>query len=562
MASKQQADPCGGLRHRKMVTEIDLASPTMEPISQELKEGPTLRETEVHFGQSSTVSPSRAKPNGAAMHVDRQGFKETSLTEPLLAGSDTGSSDEEMGSSTALVRSSSPDVVVKLVDEAWWQIALQVFIPYLIAGFGMVGAGIVLDVVQHYEVFMEVTEIFILVPALLGLKGNLEMTLASRLSTQANLGHMDTSKEQWSMIAGNLALTQVQAIVVGFLASLAAMMFGWIPAGKFSLPHAFLLCTSSVLTASFASLVLGTIMIMVVVFSRKCNINPDNVATPIAASLGDLTTLILLSSISSLLYHTLESHFWLSPVLLVIFLGLVPLWCVISHRNSYVNEVLYNGWSPVIGAMIISSIGGVILDSTVTTYDGIAVFQPVINGVGGNLVAVQASRQSTALHFTAEPGELPHDAIHGCPNPWRIFFAKDIGSRTARVLMFMVVPGHLVFMYTIYYMRAGHTSITPIFALVYLTAALIQVAILLYMSGWIVHYLWKKSKDPDNFSIPYLTAMGDLLGTGLLALAFHILYLIHDPSVVAVVSVDHSNVTADSWINTTTSATNTTTLAT
>jgi solute carrier family 41 len=32
-------------------------------------------------------------------------------------------------------------------------------------------------------VFINVTELFILVPALLGLKGNLEMTLASRLST-------------------------------------------------------------------------------------------------------------------------------------------------------------------------------------------------------------------------------------------------------------------------------------------------------------------------------------------------------------------------------------------
>lgn len=36
---------------------------------------------------------------------------------------------------------------------------------------------------QHWPVFKEVTEVFILVPALLGLKGNLEMTLASRLST-------------------------------------------------------------------------------------------------------------------------------------------------------------------------------------------------------------------------------------------------------------------------------------------------------------------------------------------------------------------------------------------
>lgn len=33
-------------------------------------------------------------------------------------------------------------------DESFWTITLQVFIPFLIAGMGMVGAGLVLDVVQ------------------------------------------------------------------------------------------------------------------------------------------------------------------------------------------------------------------------------------------------------------------------------------------------------------------------------------------------------------------------------------------------------------------------------
>ena len=42
---------------------------------------------------------------------------------------------------------------------------------------------------QHWDVFVHVSEVFILVPSLLGLKGNLEMTLASRLSTQASTNH-------------------------------------------------------------------------------------------------------------------------------------------------------------------------------------------------------------------------------------------------------------------------------------------------------------------------------------------------------------------------------------
>lgn len=73
---------------------------------------------------------------------------------------------------------------------------------------------------------------------------------------------------------------------------------------------------------------------------------------------------------------------------------------------------------------LLISMGGLILDFTVSSYKGIAVFQPVINGVGGNLVAVQASRISTALHAAAPLGKLPKFAAELCINPCSAFCAR------------------------------------------------------------------------------------------------------------------------------------------
>lgn len=59
-------------------------------------------------------------------------------------------------------------------------------------------------------------------------------------------------------------------------------------------------------------------------------------------------------------------------------------------------------------------------------------------------------------------------------------------ARTARVLLTMVIPGHLIFSYTISYLQAGHTSFTPIFLIVYLTAALVQVYSQFFISACII----------------------------------------------------------------------------
>ncbi|KAM9807728.1 solute carrier family 41 member 2-like [Neosynchiropus ocellatus] len=413
--------------------------------------------------------------------------------------------------------------------ESIWSMALQILVPFFLAGLGTVSAGILLDVVQNWGVFLEITELFILIPAILGMKGNLEMTLASRLSTAANAGKLELPNEKWMLIAGNLALKQLQATVLGLLASLLAVLLGWFAEGQTSVNHLILLCSTSVSTAFVASLLQGVIMVALILCSKCLGINPDNVATPMAASFGDLITLALLACFSQWFYSFMEINPFVLYLMDLSYLCLIPLWVIISSKHPETHILLRTGWQPIIAALAISSIGGVILDKSVSNPNlaGIVIYAPVINGIGGNLVSIQASRISTNLHLNHTPGEVP-EGQRLCVNPCRTFFGTGTNQRSAQVLLLFVIPGQLIFFYIIQLIKGGSALPSPLFTAAYLFAALIQVILLLYLADCLVHCLWRRNKDPDTESIPYLTAVGDVLGTALLSLAFVLLWCISD----------------------------------
>lgn len=62
--------------------------------------------------------------------------------------------------------------------------------------------------------------------------------------------------------------------------------------------------------------------------------------------------------------------------------------------------------------------GGLVLGNVVDVLSGFVVFQPIINGIGGNLVSIQSSRISTMLHATSVIGIIPpHTKI--LASPWK-----------------------------------------------------------------------------------------------------------------------------------------------
>jgi solute carrier family 41 len=267
---------------------------------------------------------------------------------------------------------------------------------------------------------------------------------------------MDTSQQIISVTITNIALIQTQAIVVTFLATLSAIVLAWVPKGHVDLGHAALLCASSLTTASLASFILGGIMILVVLVSRRYYVNPDNVATPIAASLGDLITLSILSVFGSLFLSFHKSDSYANSTVIAFFIVALPLWIVVARRETSTRGILRDGWSPIIFSMLISSSGGFVLETAMRNFPQMALFQPVINGVGGNLAAVHASRMTTYFHKSCNLGFLPDSwTIKRFYSVSRAFFSNEWDAKSARVLIFLVVPGHIFFNFLIGLLHTG-----------------------------------------------------------------------------------------------------------
>ena len=174
----------------------------------------------------------------------------------------------------------------------------------------------------------------------------------------------------------------------------------------------------------------GSLLVTVIIISYKLKVNPDNIGAPVAASFGDLITLSLLATYGSLIYHNapLPPKFPVVPFIAIMsLLMLGPLWFFLAYKNEYTRPNIGTGWLPIFIAVILSTCSGFILDYAAFEYRTFALFQPVINGVGGNLVAIHSSRMSTALHKQASLGDIPAD-VKMFRSPMQAFFDKS-GTR-------------------------------------------------------------------------------------------------------------------------------------
>ncbi|CAG8440186.1 3051_t:CDS:10 [Diversispora eburnea] len=365
-------------------------------------------------------------------------------------------------------------------------LAYEAMPPLIISVVGLMFAGWLLDLVQHWPVFNEVPELFVLVPVLLNLKGNLEMNLASRLSTSANLGELDKSSVRYELIWGNLAVLQVQSLIVGAVAGLFSFTEGVIfhPIHVSTYSEIMLIIVSSMVCAALSSMILGTFMCILIILSQRFRINPD------------LLTLIILANCGEFLLRYVQTY--ISTIMFMILATSAFLWIRMAWVNKYVRDLLINGWTPLFIAMIISSVAGLVLEKYIEQYTGLALLTPVLNGVTGNLGSIYASRISTRLHGGGE---------------------EDY--RRSEITLFLIhIPIEVGFLIFVWWSDVGHVNLSINFLIIYLIVSVLCLMFTLILAKKLTLWLWNHKYDPDNYSLPYITAIVDVIGTGLLVLCY------------------------------------------
>ncbi|KAF1799222.1 hypothetical protein V8B55DRAFT_1448896 [Mucor lusitanicus] len=380
-------------------------------------------------------------------------------------------------------------------------LAIQALPSLIISVIGLVFAGDLMDEFQHWDVFLKTTELFILLPILLNLKGNLEMNLAARFSTSSNLGELDYGPTRRSLIVGNLALLQVQSLVAGAIAGVASFALGLItkPGSSTSYYEMMFMTSSAMVSASFSAGILGIFMCALILICRRFDVDPDNIACPMASSTGDIVTLVLLATCATILQNEMESI--LSTIIFIIMLSMIPFFGFIVWRNTHVKELLFAGWTPIILAMVISSLAGILLEAYVEQYKGVALLTPVLIGLAGNLGSIYASRISTCLHAET----------------------KENYKVVEYTLLAMNVPVQMVFLLIIWAFGMGQLQYNVWFFLSYFVISMVCTWICLKIGKLMTLMFWKMGYDPDNYVIPYLTASIDVVGTILLVATFRAL---------------------------------------
>jgi mgtE-like transporter len=362
-------------------------------------------------------------------------------------------------------------------------------------------AGIYLGSVR--DVLALIPGLMVLLPSIIHIRGSIAGVFASRLSSSMHLGEFSIEFEEGSVLGDNIrasfVITILIAFVIGIFSYAASRIFGYPVIGVTDL------VLISVVTGVIAGAVVMGITLLIALISYRYGLDLDMIGAPTVTTSGDLVTL-------PILVLTATFVMLLSPWIRLALGGIAVAAAVAAvvytqRRPEGIEPIVRESIFLLIPLSVLGTLAGLTyafnLDALVTIAAFLILIPPFTGGLG-SIGGILGSRLSTGMH-TGElnPSFLPErDVVHHFIISYLytliLLPLLALIAHGAAVLMGLNSPG--LGMLVIISLAAGLVVMTLVNGVAYVTASL----------------SFRYGLDPDNFGIPVITSLIDLIGAAAL----------------------------------------------
>jgi mgtE-like transporter len=380
----------------------------------------------------------------------------------------------------------------------------QGLLALLVSSGGDLLAGLTLGSITHtLDAF---PGLLVLVPAAIGMRGNIFGAMGSRLGTAIHAGTFRISRRPDTVVGQNvlasLALTLSISLALAVLAKSVAVAFGvrdTISIGDF--------VVISVVGGAVSSVAVLGVTLAVAAGSVRYGWDLDNVAAPLVTAAGDVFTLPSLFLATYLVDAPV-----LSPLLAVLTatLSVAALATALRSQLSMLRRILRESVPVLCLAGAVDVLAGLTIEKRLAsfiTYPGLLVLVPPFLEDTGALGGILSSRLGSKLHLgLVQPTNVPAraarrdfalTALYAVP----VFVLLALGSELAARVVGLETPG-----------------VPAMMAITLMGGALATVAVIgIAYYGAIVSF--RLGLDPDIHGIPMITSSMDLIGAFALILA-------------------------------------------
>lgn len=379
----------------------------------------------------------------------------------------------------------------------------QSLFALIICAFADIFAGIYLTKMIDFLILLP--GILTMLPAAIDMRGNVYASMGSRLSTGLHTGEITPSLRESKLIAENvyssLIQTVVMAAVIAFFAMLGGVLLGNQTIGFI---HLFFISLFASLVAAIG-LILTTLL--VAIFSFKKGLDPDNVSSPLIASIGDILNVASLFAIG-ILSFSLSKGFMLFSGLAIS--AVVIIFSLFSVRDSYyAKRILKESMGFLAVCAFLSTLAGSLLDKNlqfIGIFPLLLVLSPLFNAENGNIGSILSARISTSFHLgQAEITFLP-----------KLKILKEFSyTFVITIILFPLLAIIAFVMSTLFNIpQMGFFNILKISIFV----AIISSFAAMLTSYYLTYFSIRTNIDPDNVVIPLLTSVMDIATVSILIL--------------------------------------------